>query len=377
MNVGKTAPGIVFEKLIQGLTSVHQIDLIAADYSPSIDLTCVNKIIIKKKNNLHPRIAKFFISYFSVNPFDCIWAWKLKRLVNKQIENNYDFVLSFLSSGNYAALIAGIYLSKKINCKLAVHSTDAIPAPIGWIEKDMFYKGLKKMIAKYLRKTDAFFSTNYQMLAYQLKTFIPKVDLITNVIYTPGFNKIKTFPSPTESINNFVYTGGIYGARKADYLLAGFEKLLGIYPDSKLLFIGNHFSTISLSSYKSSTLQQIHFLPYTRNLEPYYSQAIALIDIDAEIENDVFLSSKMPNYLMINRIIISETGNNSPARYLFKGIKSIFQCDHDPNQIFHAMKKSIELKDKITFEDRNEIIELFKLENIVEQLNNSFRKLVE
>lgn len=375
-NVGKTAPGIVFEKLINGLSIIHEIDLLVSDFVPSANLSHLVHVIISKKRYIHPRISRFFITFLGVDLFDCIWAWKANRLVNKKTNISYDIVLSFLSSGNYAATIAGTYLSKKLGCKLAIHTTDAIPAPIGWIEDDLFYKGLKRMMAKYLNKADAFFSTNAEMLQYQLKTFTPKVNLITNVIYNSGLETNKEFPEPDMSTNYFVYTGGIYGARKVDYLIAGFEKLLELYPDSKLIFIGNHSPAISISDYEPHTQQKIYFIPYTKDLEPYYKCATALIDIDADIENDVFISSKMPIYLMINRIIISETGKNSPARHLFKGIESIIQCDHDSIQLCEAMRKSIVSKNKITFDDRYEIKKLFQLENIITQLNKTLNKIM-
>lgn len=41
------------------------------------------------------------------------------------------------------------------------------------------------------------------------------------------------------------------------------------------------------------------------------------IDIYADIENDVFLSSKMSSYLLCDRPIICETGVNSPSRHVF------------------------------------------------------------
>lgn len=37
-NFGKTAPGIVFEKLIQGLSISNEIDVLAADFVLSIEL---------------------------------------------------------------------------------------------------------------------------------------------------------------------------------------------------------------------------------------------------------------------------------------------------------------------------------------------------
>lgn len=374
-NVGRTAPGIVFERLIQGLSSTNEIDLLTSDYDPSIDLSKLSNTIIYEKKNIHPRINKLFLILFGVNPFDCFWAWKAIRKIKKEEATKYDLVFSFLSFQHYAALIAGVYFSKKHNKKLAVYSVDAIPAPIGWLNYDSYYKGLKKMIAKYLREVDAFFSSNSQMLSYQLTTFLPKKNILTEVVYNPSYGEFKIFPKNNERTNRFVYTGGIYGVRKADYLLEGFEKLLKIYPDSKLVFVGTQSASVSVLNLEPETIKKIEIVPFTKDLSEYYNNATALIDIDADLENDVFLSSKMTNYLLINKAIISETGVNSPSRHLFKNIESIMQCDHDSDQICEAMKKAITTKYSIDFNDRIEIIELFNLESIVSRLNDKIEQL--
>ncbi len=376
MKIGENAVGIIFERLIQGLSYSHDIDVLTADYNPSVDLSKVSNIIISKGFNTHPRIKKFFISAFGVDPLDCLWAWKSKKHLKPNKNNEYDIILSFLSFQYYAALIAGNYIAKNNKAKFAVHTLDAIPAPGGWLKMDSYYEGLKKIMARYLKNVDAFFSTNTQMLEYQLKTFTPKVNLITTVIYNPGHGGEKEFPIPETGINNFVYTGGIYGLRKSIYILKAFEKLVDVYPVSKLIFVGTQLSQESLGTLNSTALQKIEFIPLTRNLDPFYNCATALIDIDADTENDVFLSSKITSYLMVNRIIISETGKNSPASQLLKGIDSILICDHDSEQLCEAMKKSIHLKSKISFDDRSTLIKLFQIENIIENMNNSLMQLI-
>ena len=375
-NIGRTAPGIVFERLIYGLSSFHEIDILTSDYEPSIDLSKLSNIIVSNKYSIHPRINKLFLSFLGVNPFDCFWAWKSIKKIKKDKIYQYDLVFSFLSFQHYTALIAGAYFCKKHNIKFAVYSVDAIPAPIGWLNYDGYYKGIKKMIDNYLGEVDAFFSSNYQMLSYQLTTFLPKKNMLTEVVYNPSYGEFKILPRNNETTNSFVYTGGIYGVRKADYMLNGFEKLLKTYPDSKLIFVGSQLPSLLLVELELETIKKIEIVSFAKDLSQYYKCATALIDIDADLENDVFLSSKMTNYLMINRVIISETGTNSPSRHLFKNIDSIIQCDHDVDQICEAMKKTIITKNLIDFNDRISIMESFNLENIIDKLNKNLEEVI-
>lgn len=376
MNVGKTAPAIVFEKLIRGLSATNKIDLLVADYYPSAEMKDISNIIISKRFIYHGRLSRLLTTVLCFNPFDYLWAWKSKQLMKTKASDKYDCILCFIDACNYAAVLASTYLAKEYGIRFAVHTTDALPPPVGWLPDNRYYKSFKKMMAKYLRHTDAFFSTNQQMLNYQLNSFTPKKNLVSNIIYNPGLVVNKAFPTPAEPTNNFVYTGGIYGVRKAEYIIEGFEKLLEFYPESRLIFVGSTIAPEVLKTCAPSTLSKINIVPYTTDLDSYYAAATALLDIDAVIENDVFISSKMPIYLMVNRTIISETGKTSPSRLLFKGIDSIIQCDHDADELCEAMKKAIKNKFIISFDDRNEIIKLFRLENIVEQINISLKQMV-
>jgi hypothetical protein len=241
----------------------------------------------------------------------------------------------------------------------------------------MFYRcGVLKMIAKYFCKIDGFFSSNQQMLEYQLKLFVPKKGMISGVIYNPGMINNSEYPKSDSSSNNFVYTGGIYGVRKVSYLLKAFEQLLITHPESKLIFVGSHIEEIYLSGLEPETRNKIEIVPFAKDLSDYYRKATALIDIDADIENDVFLSSKITNYIRVNRIIISQTGNNSPSRHIFAGISSVIQCEHNATQLCEAMKKSIILKESIEYVDRGLVQEIFDVGIIVNKLNTDLERLV-
>ena len=372
-NIGENAPGIVFERLLHGLSVHNEITILTANYQPENVIQNIQDVIVSPKLNIHPRIYKFLIGILGVNPYDTYWAIKSINVLKRKVNTRFEIVMSFLSYSHFAGLIAGNKYSKKHHIRHAVYSVDAIPPPPGWLEIDYYYSGLQKMVGKYLSSASFLFSLNNQMLSYQLKTFVPSGKLISGVIYTPG-NSERIFPDPNDqSSYNFVYTGGIYGLRKVDYVLKGFQKLLEVYPNSVFQFIGSQLQNESLFSIDSDTLKKIEIHPFTKDLDPFYRNATALIDIDADTENDVFLSSKISNYLMINRIIISETSINSPSQLLFKGINSIIQCEHNGDKVFMAMKRAIEMKETVSFDDRKSVIGLFKLENIVNKLNDTLR----
>jgi len=367
-NVGKTAPGIVFERLIQELCKTHEIDILTSDLDPLLDISAAKNIFEIKRKTFHHRIPKLLISLFGINPLDVFWS---KNAVSKLVtaQHHYDLILSFISFHNYAPLIAGSLALDKLSSKLAVYSVDAIPAPIGWSVNDSYFRQVKNMMAKYLAKADFFFSANEQMLNYQLGTFKPKKKLVVDVVFNPNGGKLTDLQTDGMAEPYFLYTGGIYQVRKPDYILKAFEKLLIKYPSAKMVFVGTVLTPAALSLISQHTLDSIQFMPFAKDLNDYYKRATALIDIDADIENDVFLSSKMVSYLEINRVIISETGKNSPSRRLFSNIESIIQCDHDAGQLCDAMERSIKLNNKLSFQDRQLVLKEFSVETVVNKLN--------
>ena len=141
--------------------------------------------------------------------------------------------------------------------------------------------------------------------------------------------------------------------------------------------MGTRIAPELLSNISADTRKQIEIHPFSQDLDVYYKEATALIDIDAIIENDVFLSSKITNYIMVNRIIISETGMNSPSLQLIKNIKSVIQCDHNANELFKAMLYAIDSQNSMQYDDRKIIAEKFKITNIVDNLNDSLYMLQE
>lgn len=368
-NIGRTAPGIVFERLIYGLSAMHDLDVITAENDGTIDLSKASLTVIPRKKGVSSRVDKALFSIFGVDLKDLGWVRKVVSQVKKSHPEKYDLVFSMAAYGHYGAIMAGEKISASWSKRHFVYSVDAIPAPIGWLKNELIYKKTRKLVRKYLADVDGLFSANEQMLDFQLNIIEPRKKIVSDVIFNPSFGGIKQYDLPAHDLEIFLYTGGIYGQRKPEYLLGAFKKLLRDHPNARLQFVGTVIREENFSMFTEEERKKITIHGFAADLQPFYEQATALIDIDADLPDDIYLSSKMTNYITVNRPIICETGINSPSRNLFRQIPSILQCDHDVNAIELAMRTAIEQKGKMDFSDRKEVIRLFELENIIAKIN--------
>ena len=98
-----------------------------------------------------------------------------------------------------------------------------------------------------------------------------------------------------------------------------------------------------------------------------FQDADVLVDIGADIPDDVFLSSKIISYLPIDRPILALTGANSPARGIMKGCHSIVHCSNQEEDVFQAMQDCIAAIGK-GIADRNELLIEFDADTIARKL---------
>ena len=113
---------------------------------------------------------------------------------------------------------------------------------------------------------------------------------------------------------------------------------------------------------------QVKLLPWTADPEPYFAQATALINIDAFVEQDVFLSSKLFSYLPYNRPVICQTGADSPSRHLFAGMESVLLCGHNALEIKDALLRAIREFDRFRYEDRLPLLQQASAPNVAQEL---------
>ncbi len=365
-HMGIHAPGIVNETIVRELSKHIEINLLSVCSRKNINLN-VKWLPSVNVGFSHLRLERILFSIFGHNFLDDLWLFRQKRHIDSQEIESCDAILSLISNNNFKSLLLGCYLSKKYNKKWIVYSVDAVPAPLGWESNTCLYKKLRRFINKYLSRSDAFFSSNKQMLDYQMFA-LSNNEIPTGVVYTPISQYANIKDIYKKGRTTFLYTGGIYGPRKIDTLLKAFRLYLKDDSTARLLFVGTNFSPFydEFSDLISSGSIEVH--GYTRNLDPFYTESTALIDVNAYFDNDVFLSSKIVNYLPIKKPIISITGLNSPSRNIFTEDASILHCCHDIISIYEKLK--IASTQSFDYTSRKRYIELFLPQNAIKPLLN-------
>lgn len=335
----QTAPGKVFHTYINQLRKNIDIDVIITND--------IKKNIIYA--NLHPRITSLSINIFNLNVFDFSLAKKISREILKK---DYDIVFSMMSSGNFLPLYIGSLIKKQNeSIQWLNYCVDAIPPPKGWELSNWHRHSLKKMFRNQLKMCNKVYASNSVMLEYQLALLGKCYKGNHGVLFTlPDIEDFTYLSNSNSSSFNILYTGGLYQARKIDKLLIAIDRLVREGINIKLDLVGTDPLSVPLLPLNLSedTVKSVVFHPYTSNLISHYETADLLIDIDAEIKNDVFISSKFFNYIMVNRPVLCITSKNSPVTNLVhdKNITGVYISQHDSEELYKYLKLLISLKEE-------------------------------
>lgn len=381
-NLGKTAPGIVFERLVNEIASRHEVVVCCLnDYTQEgggrVHSRCSDDDVIG--NRIMTPSTKARLSRLSLSLFGDDWSARINaRALRRVYEGSganlgvFDYIFSLVSFRHTSPLLLAEQLVDAVGGQKSIaYFVDAIPAPLGWSEDNLEFRGLKRFAVQRVKHLDVLFSSNAQMLDYQLRLLEERLSVRGGVLFNPISCGPKNFPPPPRDKHNFLYTGGIYGKRTAKHLFNALKKVLRVNPNVYLVFVGTQISEQELCVLDDWERSHVVIESFVRDLDPFYKDAVALIDIDADMDNDVFLSSKVTNYLPVNRIILSETGSNSPASKLLGGLESIVQCAHDPDEIAECIIKVVEMSLSVNFDDRLQLINAFSVGAVVSQMEAS------
>ena len=365
-----TGINIIYERIFTELAKHAEVDVVS-DFEPRPAFCSILRnqyhVPFSKRTNWW---YKRFLQWFGTTPVSSHWSRKVADVVAA----DYDVVMAFIASSQLTPIVCGKHLASKLGCKFAIYSVDAIPAPGGWVSFNQ-YRKKRRVVRSNYPAADYVASSNRHMLEFQLSTFKHKPGLKSGVLLTPSPSREYNNPISAEKV--FLYTGNLYGLRNPAYLFTAFKRIREKYPDAKLIFVGNMIKFKGRDRILSpDDMEHIIIEKHTDDLNPLFSRASVLIDIDADRDKDPFLSSKVTSYLKVNRMIVCETGHDTPSRDLFAGYNTIIQCEHGSESMYNGMLKALEMSaTEQDYSERAPLIEKFSIETVSDKLLQDLKDL--
>lgn len=369
VDLGDTAPGAVFRTIIKSLSKYADIDVVSAVFDKKDPLEGVGTTKLHHYRLKDWNTTKKLWKTFRFNPNDCWWILiNLRRAMQTMKGKKYHGVISFTSMNYFPAIGLGRILAGLFRLPWSIYTVDGIPSPVEWLDgDDEIHSLLSSHINRSTEKASCIFSSNEYMMRYQ-KRVCHDFKGKWSYLYTPYKRYNEPLPAKSDHEGyNFLYAGSLYGLRKIDGLLAAFRSFSQEHPRSKLIFVGNSDPSLFEDAQDLIQSEKIVMLPFTDDLTPFYKEADVLVDIGADISDDVFLSSKIVSYLPVDRPILAVTGDNSPVRGIMNGLNSIVHCRNKEDEAYKALYDSIKAID-YCISDRAGLLKEFDAETIARKL---------
>ena len=166
------------------------------------------------------------------------------------------------------------------------------------------------------------------------------------------------------------YLGNIYGNRKPQNLYKAIDSLNSEgYKITMQIFAEPAHD-------ESTHYDFIKYRGYTRDIDSALEHSDILVDIDGDDLRPVFISSKLKDYLLINRPILSITPAESPSAKILNGIGSVAITRNQEEAIKRAIRSIIDGGYKSwSYDDRGDLIEMFNPSTVADNLMLTLKKL--
>jgi len=377
-SIGGSPVGKVNENLINGLAKAgHQL-LVVCAYNLGIINGNVSLYKLKPQFRVSNKLVKLTTIFFHKGIEYAYWAYKIHEKLKSKIHDfQPEIVFTLGYRGGDSSINLGMKWAKMQKIPYAIHLVDPIPPPKGWETYEVYRKSVVKPIKDALQFAHLLSMNNPEMLSFQQsnlnfnilnKSFILPDPIVNtkNVLGPPGNKKIISF------------LGSFYSARKPESLIKGFAKYCEKGNNAELHIIGKNNIDLEIFGVSKEIQNKIILMNWTNDIDKVCKESTILVDVDADLPNDVFISSKLKEYLALDRVILSITRENSPARNFLKNIKdSIVFSDHNYLNVAEAIEKAFDTTyDFQIFKERKEVIDVLDINNIVDNVISNFEKII-
>lgn len=288
-----------------------------------------------------------FTRYFFKNTF-----FSLNKSIIKE-KFKPDLVLQF-TGGAYEEFLFD--LSKRFSTEYQVpyflHSFDPIPNIAEWGEKPVLRNATIKLLTPFINSANRVSAVSPRMAAYFGETYGLAPENIYTLYMPIEYQKINQKKADRIS---FLYLGNIYGKRDPKQMFDALNKLMGENSKIELVLAGTKLNKEDLIPTYPNFKNGLKFIEWTDYPSELIKNCSVLIDLNADIPGDVFISSKLMQYLGFDKPILV-IGNRDSASFDFsEKFNGIFFSSNKQKDILKSISQILD--SKLIFERSIEINE--------------------
>lgn len=303
--------------------------------------------------------------------YQFVWRRRAFRKSCKIIEtNSVDWI--YCRTSPIDAFQVGDKLKRKYGVKELLHFTDPVPSEFSTFNQYI----LNRLINKYkdiIERADLLSFGTIEMQRHEQKLF--DMNLSKKAFVSPDAAKSPVFVSlpPKEGIEDsiiLVYLGSIAGYRNPLPLFHAVDSLRTEGYNVKLLVYSVRPVSIKYDS------EGIYYCGRTPHVEQALQQADILIDLDVKMKNSPFISSKIKDYIRVNRPIVAITQKNSPTYNATDGLSTIVLVENEESVIRTAIIKALSFgNNPEQYHERQELLNYFSPQVVVSTIINRMKQL--
>lgn len=254
------------------------------------------------------------------------------------MDSPVDIDLVYGRSMPLSGVIAAWRLARRNRLPLFVHFSDPVISP-WYMPTGMPLHFLRWAYRSITRKSLGVSFVTSQALSYTERTMsVPlgeKAFVLPHVAPSP----MRFGPPKNGNVAPvFLYAGSFYGTRNPRCLLDGFALFLQKEGCGLFRFFGADEDLVLREARQLGISESVEVFPFTQNITETFRSADILVALDASEGDPVFMSTKIVDYLMVDRVILLVSPVNSPSSQLVARFpETTITVPENPTEIAAAM----------------------------------------
>lgn len=371
---GSSASGVMSKRIaVELCRQSHQVTVVTSSKTyevvDGLEIVVCNDLLNIK--SLLYRVLKYLYRNLFRDDLDYHFYWRYNALKKcRKIIKNHHIDWIYCRSTPLDPCVVGYKLNKEFGVPVLQHFADPVPSSFS-TENPLLLSILKKRFYRIINSASLVSFGTEEMLHNQalelgFNPFCYKYFVSNDV--AESNKQIVSSPNLNKDFK-FVYLGSFGSYRNPYPLFHSIDKLNREGIKCTLLV----YSSISKVSYYKSN--NIIFCGRTQDVEKAMSEANVLIDLDIKKKGSVYISSKLKDYIRINKLVVAITSEGSPTYNLVKDIKSIIVTPNLEESLSSILKQSMEVCENVDISDRQILINTFSPEFAVNKIISKFIEL--